>query len=84
LQYGLVNHVTEQEELIPFTEKLSHRISKNSSSAVGAVIKAVNANFKDGVNGFDIEIEQFGNRFGTDDFIEGTNAFLEKRKAKFH
>ena len=43
----------------------------------------MNANYEDGVNGFDTEIEEFGNCFGTDDFKEGTTAFMEKRKADF-
>ena len=30
-----------------------------------------------------IEIEEFGNAFATEDMIEGTTAFLEKRKAIF-
>ncbi len=83
LSYGLVNHVTAPEELLPFCEKIAGKITRNSSVAIGAAIKAVNANFKDGVNGFDIEIQEFGNCFGSEDFTEGTNAFLEKRKANF-
>ena len=81
--YGLVNHVVSQEELIPLCEKLADKISKNSGTAISAAIKAINANFKDGINGFGVEIDQFGNCFGTKDFKEGTTAFLEKRKAKF-
>lgn len=81
--YGLVNHVTTQDELLPFCEKLALKISRNSSVAIGAAIKAINANFKDGVNGFKVEIETFGACFGTLDFKEGTTAFLEKRKADF-
>jgi len=80
---GLVNHVVTQEELLPLAEKIANKIRRNSPVAIGAAIKAVNANFKDGVNGFAIEIEQFGNCFGTEDFKEGTTAFLEKRKANF-
>ena len=80
---GLVNHVVSQEELIPLCEKLAKKISYNSGTAISAAIKAVNANFKDGVNGFEVEIEQFGKCFGTNDFEEGTTAFLEKRKPKF-
>lgn len=83
LQNRLVNHVVSQEELLPFAEKIASKISRNSPSAIAYAIKAVNANFKDGVNGFEVEIEQFGNCFGTDDFTEGTTAFLEKRKANF-
>ena len=83
LNYGLVNHVTTQEELIPLCEKIAFKISRNSSVAISAAIRAINANFKDGVNGFDVEIKQFGHCFGTDDFTEGTTAFLQKRKADF-
>ncbi|MGY8908929.1 MAG: enoyl-CoA hydratase/isomerase family protein [Flavobacteriales bacterium] len=81
--YGLVNHVTTLDELLPLAEKLAGKIMRNSLVAIASAIKAVNANFKDGVNGFDVEINQFGNCFGTEDFTEGTTAFLEKRKPNF-
>ena len=83
LNYGLVNHVVTQEELLPLAEKIASKIKRNSSVAIGAAIKAVNANYKDGVNGFEVEINAFGDSFGTADFKEGTTAFLEKRKADF-
>lgn len=83
LSYGLVNHVVTQEELLPLAEKIAGKIMRNSSVAIGAGIKAINAGFKDGVNGFNTEIDAFGTCFGTEDFKEGTTAFLEKRKADF-
>ncbi|GAA3560111.1 enoyl-CoA hydratase/isomerase family protein [Snuella lapsa] len=83
LNYGLVNHVTTQEELLLLCKKIATKIMRNSSVAIGAAIKAINANYKDGINGFDVEIEAFGKSFGTADFKEGTSAFLEKRKADF-
>ena len=83
LAYGLVNHVSTQEDLLPFCKKIAAKIMQNSSVAIGAAIKAINANFKDGVDGYQIEINEFGNCFGTEDFTEGTTAFLEKRKAEF-
>jgi len=81
--YGLVNHVVSQEELMPLAEKIASKIMRNSSVAISKAIKAVNANYRDGINGFETEIEQFGACFGTEDFKEGTTAFLEKRKAEF-
>lgn len=81
--YGLVNHVVPQAELIPLCNTLAEKIIKNSPMAISQAIKAVNANFKDGVDGFQTEIRSFGHCFGTADFKEGTSAFLEKRKATF-
>lgn len=81
--YGLVNHVVAQEELLEFAKGIATKISNNSSIAIAKAIQAINANFEDGTNGFLVEIENFGACFGTEDFKEGTTAFLEKRKAIF-
>ncbi|MFZ4678572.1 MAG: enoyl-CoA hydratase/isomerase family protein [Flavobacterium sp.] len=81
--YGLVNHVVPQSELLDFTRGIAAKIIRNSPFAIGRAIKAINANFKDGVNGFETEIRNFGKCFETEDFKEGTSAFLEKRKAEF-
>ena len=81
--YGLVNHVVAQTELLEFTKSIAIKIIKNSPLAISKAIKAINANYKDGVNGFETEIRNFGKCFGTEDFKEGTTAFLEKRKTEF-
>ena len=81
--YGLVNHVVPQEDLFSAYMTIATRIIKNSPVAISKAIEAVNANFISGVNGFDIEIKNFGDCFSTEDFKEGTTAFLEKRKAEF-
>nr|WP_293303550.1 enoyl-CoA hydratase-related protein [Allomuricauda sp.] len=81
--YGLVNHVVSPEELLPLCVKIASRISNNSTVAIKQAIKVVNAGFKYDVDGYAAEIDAFGHCFGTDDFREGTSAFLEKRKADF-
>lgn len=83
LNYGLVNDVVTQEELLPLAEKLATKISKNSGVAIGKAIQAINASTTSAINGFDVEISNFGACFATDDFKEGTTAFLEKRKPNF-
>ena len=82
-QYGLVNHVVPQTELLSFTNVIAQKIIKNAPFAINKAIKAINANYKDGKDGFETEIKSFGKCFGTQDFKEGTTAFLEKRKAQF-
>ena len=58
-------------------------ISNNSPKAINAAIEAINSGYDHQVNGYEKEIELFGNCFGSDEFIEGTTAFLEKRKPNF-
>ncbi len=80
---GLVNHVVKQEDLLSVCNEIAQKMIKNSPAAIAMAIQAVNANFKEGENGFETEIKSFGRCFGTEDFKEGTKAFLEKRKAVF-
>ncbi len=83
LQWGLVNHVIPQVQLMAKCNELAATILKNSPTALAAAIRAVNAGHEPGANGMQREIEEFGKCFGTADFKEGTSAFLEKRKADF-
>ncbi|HEX6847035.1 MAG TPA: enoyl-CoA hydratase-related protein [Chitinophagaceae bacterium] len=83
LQYGLVNSVVKQEELLAKATSVLELINTKAPLAVAACIKTANAVYDESINGFDLEIEEFGNCFDTDDMKEGTAAFLEKRKAAF-
>lgn len=83
MQWGLVNHVTFANELLIKAEEIAKAIKRNSPVAIGKAIEAINAGYRDGINGYDVEIEQFGLAFGTEDFKEGTTAFMEKRRAQF-
>lgn len=80
---GLVNHVTTQDELIAKCEELLTKMLSRAPLAVSAAISVVNDFYHKDKNGFKSEIEAFGKLFGTEDFKEGTQAFLEKRKANF-
>ena len=81
--WGLANHVVSQEQLLDKCLEITSKISSKSPTAIKTAIKVINAGFKNQVTGFEIEIEEFGKSFGTKDFREGVDAFLEKRKAQF-
>ena len=83
LEFGLVNHVFEADQLLTQTAVLLQTILTKSPYAVSRVISAVNAFFNNQVNGFDEEVRLFGECFGTEDMKEGVSAFLEKRKPSF-
>jgi enoyl-CoA hydratase len=84
LAYGLINYMTDQTELMDFVKNLSEKILANSSNAIKNAIKSVNANFEKGIDGFKVEINEFGKCFETKEFNEGTSAFLNKRKPDFN
>lgn len=83
LNYGLVNRVVPQEELMQVAEEMARSFMKNSIVAMGFAIEAVNAGLLEGSMGYDVEVQAFGDCFETEDFKEGTAAFLEKRKPNF-
>src|SRR5690554_605948 len=65
LQYGLVNYVTQPDDLLPTAEKIALKIIRNSPVAIATAITAIQAGYIDGVNGYKVEIEGFGNCFDT-------------------
>lgn len=83
LSWGLINKVTSQEELMDVAHDMAESMAKNSSSAISAALRSVNAGFSYQRTGLQTEVNEFGLCFGTPDFKEGTRAFLEKRKPKF-
>jgi len=83
LQYGLVNYVVPQEQLLAKTMSLLQTITSKAPLAISKCITAVNAAFNERLNGYEVELEAFGDCFETDDMREGAAAFLEKRKPVF-
>jgi enoyl-CoA hydratase len=82
LQFGLVNHMVQQEQLLPKAIEILSVITSKAPLAISRCITAANAVFGQ-ENGYQVELESFGQCFDTEDMKEGTTAFLEKRKANF-
>jgi enoyl-CoA hydratase len=82
LQFGLVNHVVSQEQLLAKAIEILTLITSKAPLAISRCITAANAVYGQ-ENGYEVELESFGQCFDTEDMKEGTAAFLEKRKANF-
>jgi enoyl-CoA hydratase len=80
---GLVNHITEPENLLPKAKEIMANILTKAPLAIQKVIDLVNIAAIGDPEGLKKEIEAFGELFGTDDMKEGATAFLEKRKPVF-
>lgn len=84
LRIGLVNHVYPQAELLNKAFEMASKISSKGQHAVRLAIKAINAvDQVSDTEGQKYEASLFAICCGTEDFKEGTSAFLEKRKPIF-
>ena len=82
MDYGIVNKVVQQDELLTTAKAILGIIQTKAPIAVSNVIECVN-HFDHTQQGYDFEIKKFGECFATEDMKEGTSAFLEKRKPNF-
>lgn len=80
---GLVNYVVEPADLLNRCRELLNTILEQAPIAVSEVIRTVNAHYHKSLDGYKEEMERFGDCFATEDFREGSTAFLEKRKPTF-
>lgn len=81
---GLVNQVVSSSELMPAAEKLIQKITANGPLAVRYALEAVNRGMEmPAREGELLEAGLFGLCCATEDMKEGTQAFLEKRRAQF-
>lgn len=84
LKLGLVNHVVAtREELLDLAQKIMNKVLTKSPVAISHLIRTVNAGFNFEAAGYQAEAENFGACAASEDFKEGTAAFLEKRKPVF-
>jgi len=83
LHLGLVNHVVTLEQLMQKCSEIADKIKSKAPLAISKTIACVNAHFEATHTGFEMEVTEFGASFGTKDFKEGTQAFLNKRNPLF-
>ncbi len=84
LRLGIVNQVVAAEELMPTVRAVASALAAKSPLALKVIIECVRqAGDLTLEQGLDLEANSFGLLCGTEDIVEGTEAFLEKRKAEF-
>jgi enoyl-CoA hydratase len=81
---GLVNAIVPQAELLAFSRAWLAKVLANGPLAVRLAMEAVDAGGNCGLEeGLKFEAAAFGMSVATEDRVEGTRAFLEKRPAAF-
>jgi len=81
---GLVDEVVPATDLIPRAEAILKQIFANAPVAIRFSLEAVNRGLETSqAEGMALEASLFGLCAGTEDKDEGTQAFLQKRAAKF-
>jgi enoyl-CoA hydratase/carnithine racemase len=85
LELGLVNHVVEPERLMAATHEMAAEIGANAPLAVQATKRMMRLGLEET---FEANVHhvflQLLPLFGSEDFREGMQAFLQKRPAEFH
>jgi len=82
--WGLVSQVVEPEQLEAAGMKMAEAIAAKSPLMVKWAKECVHlVRDHDLLSGIQKELTRFSEAFATDDSAEGTQAFLEKRKARF-
>lgn len=84
LRIGLVDSVVPKAELLPTARQLAQKIASKAPLALAWAKESINVGSEvDLVTACAYEASQFGLVCGTEDRVEGTSAFLEKRPAQF-
>ncbi|MCZ8355036.1 MAG: enoyl-CoA hydratase-related protein [Cyclobacteriaceae bacterium] len=83
-ELGLANHVCESKDAaIELATSLLNKASEKGPLAIEKLIQAINAGYHSEKYGYETEAKLFGELFATEDFKEGTSAFINKAKPNF-
>ncbi len=81
LRIGLVQKVVPQAQLLEEAKRIANVIAAKAPLAIEGTKRAINAGAHLSIaDALELEAVEFGTLVGTNDFKEGTSAFLEKRK----
>lgn len=84
LQIGLIDRVVPHDELLTAAKKLANTIAEKAPLAIAACKRVINGGAHLPIDdALELEALAFGTLVDTNDFREGTGAFLEKRKANW-
>lgn len=84
-QWGLVNYVVEDAELVARTDQLAGEIAAGAKGSNAAVKKLILASFDNGIEAqMDLESRLIAQNADCADGREGIDAFLNKRPPRFH
>ena len=82
-EIGLVNRVVAQEEIVEKSKELAFSISQKAPVAIKLALDALRVSDLPIQEGLRYEAALFGHACVTEDFKEGVDAFLNRRKANF-
>ena len=78
------NWVVPENDLAAETAKLANRLASGPTKAYGNTKRLLNNSLHSTLDDqLQAEAESFSQCAGSGDFVEGINAFVEKRKARF-
>ena len=81
LRIGLVQKVVPQAQLLDEAKRIANTIASKAPLAIEGCKRAINSGAHLSIaDALELEAVEFGALVGTNDFKEGTSAFLEKRK----
>lgn len=84
LDWGVVNQVVADEELMSATSALAQKIARGPTQAFGQVKALLNSSFDQSLETqMELEARAIAGLIGSPDGQEGVNAFLNKRKPEF-